>query len=67
MQIIFRKVEIHNFMSFGDEIFDIEGYHGLNLVKGINNDVSGSLNGSGKSTLFHSLIYGLYGQLPVKI
>lgn len=67
MQITFRKVEIHNFMSFGDEVFDIEKYDGLNIVRGINADKQGESNGVGKSTLFNSIVYGLYGQSPVKV
>jgi len=74
MQIIFRKVEVHNFMSFGDEVFNLDDYRGMNLIKGINHDIepfgctkSCGSNGSGKSTIFNAFVYGLYGQLPVKV
>lgn len=67
MNLIFKRVEIHNFMSFGDEVFDIESYDGLNLIKGINKDIPSSRNGVGKSVILNSLIYGLYGQLPVPV
>jgi len=62
MRIIFRRVEIHNFMSFADEVFDFDKNIGMNLICGKNNDVPGSRNGSGKSGLMESLVFALYGQ-----
>ena len=62
MRIEFRKIEIHNFKSFEDEIFEFDKHEGLNLVCGKNNDIPGSKNGSGKSALFDALAFSLFGQ-----
>lgn len=62
MRIEFKKVEIHNFMSFADETFDFDVHKGLNLICGKNNDIPGARNGVGKSQLFESLCFSLYGQ-----
>lgn len=51
MRITFKKVEIHNFMSFADEVFNFEDNVGMNLICGKNNDIAGnghSTNGCGK-------------------
>lgn len=64
MRIEFKKIEIHNFMSFSDETFDFSENKGMNLICGKNNDIPGhsSTNGCGKSQLFESLCFSLYGQ-----
>jgi len=62
MRIQFKKIEIHNFKSFDDEVFEFDTHSGLNLVCGKNNDVPGSRNGSGKSALFSALVFSLFGQ-----
>ena len=62
MRIVFKRVELHNFMSFADEVFDFDKQNGLNLICGKNNDIPGSRNGVGKSQLFESLCFSLYGQ-----
>ena len=59
MRIVFKKVEIHNFMSFADETFEFDKHKGLNLVCGKNNDIPGAKNGCGKSQLFSSLCFSL--------
>ena len=61
MRLIFKRVEIHNFMSFADEVFDFDKHIGLNLICGKNNDIPGSKNGSGKSNLIRALCFALYG------
>lgn len=50
MRIEFKKIEIHNFMSFSDETFDFSENKGMNLICGKNNDIPGhsSTNGCGK-------------------
>lgn len=63
MKIFFRRIEIHNFMSFADEVFDFEAQTGMNLVCGKNLDIPSSKNGAGKSNVFAALLWGLYGQL----
>ena len=67
MDIKFKRIEMHNFMSFADEAFDFGSCIGMNLVQGKNNDIPGSKNGSGKSNLYSSLLYVLFGQLQAKI
>lgn len=67
MKIDIIKIEIHNFMSFADEIFDFSEQHGMNLVTGKNLDIPNSKNGAGKSTVFSALLWGLYGQLSNKV
>lgn len=49
MRIKFKRIELHNFMSFAEESFDFTSCKGMNLVQGKNNDVPGSKNGVGKS------------------
>ena len=67
MRIDIKRIEIHNFMSFGDEVFDFDKQHGMSLVTGKNFDIPNGKNGAGKSTLFATLLYGLYGQLSNKV
>ena len=67
MRLNFNRIEIHNFMSFADEVFDFNSVKGMNLVTGKNFDVPESKNGAGKSTVFSALLWSLYGQLPNKI
>ena len=62
MRIIFKRIEIHNFKSFDDEVFDFNAYEGLNLVCGKNNDIPGQKNGAGKSSLFTALLFSLFGE-----
>lgn len=67
MRIDFKQIEIHNFMSFEDEVFDFSSLRGMILVQGVNNDFPGQKNGSGKTSLMASLLYALFGQLQTKI
>ena len=67
MKLDFRKIHIHNFMSYIDEEFDLGKKHGLCLICGKNYDVGKACNGSGKSSLFYALVYCLYGQLQTSL
>ena len=62
MRIDFRKLEIHNFMSFDDTVLEFPSEPGLNLICGKNNDIQGAKNGSGKTRLIDSLVFALFGQ-----
>jgi len=62
MKLEFGRVEILNFMSFKDEVFDFSSRPGMNLICGRNNDLPGSKNGSGKSVLVQTLLFALFGQ-----
>ena len=67
MRLDFKRIEVHSFMSFEDEVFDFSEHKGLTLVKGVNHDMNGDPNGAGKSTLFASLLYSLFGETQDKI
>lgn len=67
MDIVFKKIEMHNFMAFKDEAVNFTELKGMNLVQGKNNDIPSSKNGVGKSNLGMSLLYALFGQLQSKI
>lgn len=62
MKIVFEKLKMHNFMSFGDAeiILNKSGYIS---IKGINNnlDDSATSNGSGKSAIFEAISWCLTG------
>jgi DNA repair exonuclease SbcCD ATPase subunit len=67
MKLIFKKLEIHSFMPFEDEIFEFDKMSGLTLVKGINHDIPDETNGAGKSCTFLALLYVLFGEMQNKI
>ena len=67
MRLDFKKIEIHSFMSFEDEVFEFDTRKGMVLVRGKNNDLPDEVNGSGKSNLFNSLTYVLFGQVQDRI
>lgn len=66
MKLIFKKLEIHNFLSFADETIVFDEFKGMTRIKGRNIDLN-SLNGAGKTNISNALVYGLYGQLPFKL
>lgn len=61
--IVFEKIRIHNFLSFGDAELDFRE-KGYVLVSGINkNPKDGALsNGSGKSSIWSAISWALTGQ-----
>ena len=63
MRLKFKTIQIHNFMSFGDEVFDYSSLSGLTLIKGINHDALNDANGCGKTCMRNALIYTLFGQV----
>ena len=67
MRITFKRIEIHNFMSFVDEVFDFDKNIGMNLICGKNNDIPGSRKGTGKSALLSALVSTLYGRTSSNI
>lgn len=60
--VIFKKVEIKNFMAIKNATLDLDN-QGLVLIEGVNktND-SFEANGVGKSSLVSSITYALYGK-----
>ncbi len=63
MHIEFKKLVLHNFMSFGHSELSFED-DGFIRVSGINNnpDDLATSNGSGKSSLWEGLLWGLTGE-----
>lgn len=57
----FEKIELKNFMSYKNQVFDNFDTPGLVLIEGRNLDQGGS-NGAGKSSCFDGLSYGLFGK-----
>lgn len=65
MNIIFKTLKAHNFMSFTDIEFDFSAFGGkVVLVNGRNEDIGGTdcRNGSGKTTLFNAMLFAIYGE-----
>ena len=62
MNLTFKKVALHHFMSFGDAEVDLRG-RGFCLVVGRNGDArdAAKSNGSGKSAVFNAVSYALTG------
>lgn len=63
MNIIFKKLMLHNFLSFGHAEIDLDNLS-YTLISGINNckeDLAKS-NGAGKSSLSDGIIWALTGQ-----
>ena len=67
MKLVFRRLEIHNFMSFADETINFDNFPGMTRITGRNYDLPNQKNGAGKSSISNSLVYALYGQLPFKL
>lgn len=62
MKIIFEKVTIRNFLSFGNNPTEFEYDNGINIVTGRNLD-NATRNGVGKSSLLvDSISFALYGK-----
>ena len=63
MNISFKKLRVHHFLSMGDCEVDLSN-RGYCLVSGINNNPSDAAksNGSGKSTIWSALSYALTGK-----
>ena len=63
MKIVFNKVIIDNFLSFGHAEVELRDM-GYTLVEGINNNPldGAKSNGSGKSSIFNAICYALTGE-----
>ena len=62
MNIVFKEIEILNFLSFAKESFDFSANSGINLICGINNDLPDSKNAAGKTAVLESLVFCLFGK-----
>lgn len=63
MNIQFKKIHLHHFLSFGDSEVNLTN-KGYCLVKGINKNPKDAAksNGSGKSTIFNAISFALTGE-----
>ena len=63
MNICFKSLKIHNFMSFADAEIKLDN-QGYTLVSGVNNCKldSAKSNGSGKSSIWESIVWTLTGE-----
>jgi DNA repair exonuclease SbcCD ATPase subunit len=57
----FKRLEIDNFLSYGEGTVIEFNNNGIVFVKGINKDTGGS-NGGGKSSLFEGIVWALFGK-----
>lgn len=62
MNIKFKKIEIHSFMSFSDETFEFSE-DGMILIRGNNKDNKNDANGCGKTNLWNAMTYALFGKV----
>lgn len=64
MHIIFKHIDIKNFLSIGSGSYDIDN-QGYVLITGINNnpDDAAKNNGSGKTACLEAIVYALTGEL----
>lgn len=62
MKILFKRIEIENFLSIGSASIDLDN-QGFVQISGVNNCVRDNSisNGSGKSSIFESLVWCLTG------
>lgn len=63
MNIKFKRLQVHNFLSFGDADIELNP-SGYTIVRGINHvvDDMASSNGSGKSSIWEAISYALTGE-----
>lgn len=63
MNIYFKTLHLHNFLSFGDTELKLN-QNGYNIVRGVNNvlDDMATSNGSGKSSIWEAISWVLTGE-----
>lgn len=59
--IQFKKINISNFLSIGNEPVTIEFEKGTNIITGINKDMMDRRNGVGKTTIADALYFAIFG------
>lgn len=60
--ITFKKIQIKNFLSIGEEPVIIEFKPGVNFITGTNSDVPGTKNGVGKSSIVAAFSFAIFGK-----
>jgi len=60
-KVDFKRIEIENFLSIGNNTVDVDFQTGLNIITGVNLDKEDSKNGVGKTTIADALYFCLFG------
>lgn len=60
-QVIFKDIEIQNFLSVGEEPVKVEFKPGFHIITGINRDKLDRQNAIGKSTISDSIYFAIFG------
>ncbi len=60
-RVIFKSIEIQNFLSAGTEPIKVDFKTGFNVITGLNKDKEDRRNGVGKSTIADSINFAIYG------
>jgi DNA repair exonuclease SbcCD ATPase subunit len=59
--VIFKSIEIQNFLSAGTEPIKVDFNKGFHVITGLNKDKQDRRNGVGKSTIADSINFAIYG------
>ena len=60
-RVIFKSIEIQNFLSAGTEPIKVDFKTGFHVITGLNKDKEDRRNGVGKSTIADSINFAIYG------
>ena len=60
-QVVFKDIEIQNFLSVGDEPVRVDFRPGFHIITGINRDKQDRRNGIGKSTISDGIYFAIFG------
>ena len=60
-RVIFKKISVRNFLSFGDTPVILDFNPGVHIVTGVNRDKEGRQNGIGKSSMMEALYFAVFG------
>lgn len=61
-RIEFKELNIHNFLSIGEDDVNIKFKNGINFITGVNLDKIGRKNGTGKSSIKRAFFWCLFGE-----
>lgn len=67
VNIVFKSIEIENFLSVGKSPLKIEFNKGMNTISGFNRDENDIKNGVGKSMILDALYYSIFGSTLRKL
>jgi DNA repair exonuclease SbcCD ATPase subunit len=60
--VLFKSIEIQNFLSIGKNPLKINFTEGINIITGENLDNIGSKNGIGKSSILNAIFWVIFGE-----